>query len=82
LCRTAIALKKPAAQIIVSETSPMKDDPGDRMIGDLVKDKRFKAYGARKVLFHQHREKFGSNLGNRAKTNPRMCARESIFQLW
>tara|TARA_Y100000389_G_scaffold204989_1_gene261704 strand:+ start:17473 stop:18219 length:747 start_codon:yes stop_codon:yes gene_type:complete len=79
LCRTAIALKKRAASIIVAETSPMTAAPGDRMIGNLIKDRRFKAYSTTNIVFRQHREKFGSNLGNNAPTNPQMCARESTY---
>ena len=74
LCRTAIALNKKAAKIILSETIPMTNEPGDRMIGYLVKNKKFKAYATKDITFFQHREKFGSNLNNKSKTNPPKCA--------
>lgn len=73
LCRTAIALKKKAAGIILNKTIPMKNDPGDRTIGNLVKNKSFKAYATKNVIFFQHKEKFGTTLDNNEKTNPRMC---------
>ena len=75
LCRTAIALKKQAAKIIVDETQPMNTQPGDKMIGNLIKNKKFKAYATKNLCFYQHREQFGSNLQNNSKTNPPMCIR-------
>ena len=75
LCRTAIALNKKAAKIILSETIPMTSVPGDRMIALLIKNtKKFKAYATKEVTFFQHREKFGTNLNNNVKTNPPKCA--------
>tara|TARA_B100000902_G_scaffold340885_1_gene343962 strand:+ start:4215 stop:5120 length:906 start_codon:yes stop_codon:yes gene_type:complete len=73
LCRTAIALNRKSAKIILENTSEMKHEPGDKMIGALVKEKRFKAYATKDIKFLQHREEFGSNLGNTLNGNPRMC---------
>lgn len=74
LCRSAIALKKTAAKIIVEDTKPMSDEPGDKMIAKLINDKRFKAYATKNLYFFQHREVFGSTLENVHKTNPPKCS--------
>ena len=63
----------------------MTDLPGDRMIGDLIIANRFTSYAAKRVMFFQHREKFGSTLGNIEKHNPAMCVRSSkkyTHKLW
>lgn len=81
LCRTAIALKKKAAQIIVDETIPMSQKPGDKMIGELIQKGKFKAYATKDITFFQHREKFGSTLNNLAPTNPPKCQRQ-VMGFW
>ena len=73
LCRTAIALTRKSAKIIIENTAQMKEQPGDKMIGQLIRDKKFKAYSTKDITFYQHREQFGSNLGNTLNGNPRMC---------
>tara|TARA_Y100000389_G_scaffold199993_1_gene239528 strand:- start:1068 stop:1913 length:846 start_codon:yes stop_codon:yes gene_type:complete len=73
LCRTAIALTKKAAKLILQECSPMIDKPGDRMIAELITNNMLKAYSTKQIFFYQHREMFGSNLQNRHPTNPPMC---------
>lgn len=82
LCRTAIALNKKAARIILNETIPMSQEPGDKMIGALIRKKRFKAYATKDITFFQHREKFGSTLNNTAPTNPRKCQIENPMSFW
>lgn len=79
LCRTAIAMRRGAAEKIVQNTSKMKELPGDKMIGSLIQNKMFKAYSTKDITFFQHREVFGSNLENLAKTNPQKCANENIL---
>lgn len=79
LCRTAIALNKKAARIIVNETIPMSQDPGDKMIGHLIKNKTFKAYATKDITFFQHRERFGSNLNNILPTNPPKCSYQKFW---
>ncbi len=74
LCRSAIALKKNAAKMIVNETQPMSDMPGDKMISNLITEKRFNAYATKNLYFYQYRERFGSTLDNVHKTNPPKCA--------
>ena len=74
LCRTAIAIKKTTAKIILKETQPMVNQPGDKMIGSLIQNKKFKAYSTKNSCFYQHREQFGSTLFNNSKTNPPMCS--------
>ena len=74
-------MRRNAAEKIVENTSKMKDLPGDKMIGSLIQNKMFKAYSTKEIQFFQHREIFGSNLENLAKTNPRKCANEGIIKL-
>lgn len=71
LCRTAIALNKYAAKSILENTSFMKEMPGDVMISELIKKKKFKAYSSNTQLFKQDRPNFGSHSQNDNKL--RMC---------
>tara|TARA_Y100000389_G_scaffold188007_1_gene210020 strand:- start:2365 stop:2730 length:366 start_codon:yes stop_codon:yes gene_type:complete len=85
LCRTAIALKKDAAEIIINKTSKMKDTPGDRMIANLISRNMFKSYSTKKMMFSQNREKFGSHLGNSFSHRPiipKKCADQTLYSLF
>lgn len=75
-CRTAIALSKEGARIIVNQSQPMTEHPGDVMIAQLIQSRVLThAFATRTQYFVQHRQMFGSNLGNRKDVNPRMCIR-------
>ena len=74
LCRSAIALRKNAAKIIIRDAIPMHNQPGDKMIAELINQKKFNAYATKNLFFFQHREKFGSTLQNVHKTNPPKCS--------
>ena len=51
----------------------MHDQPGDKMIAEIINQKKFKAYATKNLFFFQHREKF-IHLQNVYKTNPPKCS--------
>lgn len=64
LCRHAYSVNREAANKIINNTSIMYDN-GDRMIANLIKNKKFKSYLSNYPnLFNQNRENLGSFLGN------------------
>ena len=48
----------------------MVDEPGDRMISNLINENRFKAYATKDIYFYQHRELFGSTLKKQLEIKP------------
>ena len=65
LCRHSYAVSKKGAQIIINKTLPM-NEPGDRMLANLIKKSELKAYlvNSNYLLIPQNREDLGTNIGN------------------
>ena len=75
LCRNAIAFTKEGAKIVYNMCQPMKDKPGDNMIGQLISSGYLpNAYNTSTQLFKQNREQWGTNLDNNAMHLP-LCTK-------
>jgi len=63
-CRHAYALSKKGALKIMHYIKPMKEMPGDKLLGTLVRERKLIAYCVTNPIFLQNRVHFKSNLGN------------------
>lgn len=64
LCRSAYAITRKCANIIVNETLPMRKKPGDVMYKELAEKGIIDIYASTPSLFVQNRKIMGSELGN------------------
>lgn len=63
VCRHAYVVNRSGADEIIKTSFPMRNN-GDEMMARLVETNLIYAYGPKKLLFNQNRERYGSTLGN------------------